>query len=506
MLYCSDRLHARRLASKRPSVGAILTVALSATIGCGPQPVILDTEGLNAAATHEALYYAPAWRSSEASAPPAGPPLGGFWLDVRAPSDELTLGLHNSTQHDHPILRRVAPPEPLPGAASELFASMARIHAPALHDDVGIYWAVPAPDADGRLPEPLRLGGLIRTDRLTPQTQLWIANGATPTGLHWLGASIPLVPGFYHLATVGESITWGNGLPTEDKFPVRVARRIEQVTGLKVIHQFMALSSAPIVPPDNDGICTEPCFRDAPATPTSITLQVDLIEQPDRIDAIIVQGCLNDVGLWTILNTQTTPADLVPLTEWACGDAMYELLDHVQQRLPNAAIVVPGYYPLFSEESGSEDPPLWLDANRLNAGADFAEAVDLLADNCRTFVDVGHEHTQQAIEALNTASTEPPRIAFADPRFSPENATFAPAPWVWGVTKELPYVGDPGLGVAIWPEDPYFVARMWRCIDEADDDLMIGCIFSSLGHPNERGSQAYADAIMTALRDLDALP
>jgi len=74
--------------------------------------------------------------------------------------------------------------------------------------------------------------------------------------------------------------------------------------------------------------------------------------------------------------------------------------------------------------------------------------------------------------------------------FTATNAALASNPWLFGIHADL----------TVSPEDPMAAERHQACdLFETDIFQREGCYRASAGHPNQRGAEAYADAILAAL-------
>ncbi len=111
-----------------------------------------------------------------------------------------------------------------------------------------------------------------------------------------------------------------------------------------------------------------------------------------------------------------------------------------------------------------------------------------------------------AVVAAGAAAPAGPPMLFVDPGFPADNAVFTPDSWLWGLSADSPVAADLSNQLKVFPEDPQFAARLPACFTAAGAELSLECVFASLGHPNKRGSQAYADAIIAGLRSVGVLP
>lgn len=351
-----------------------------------------------------------------------------------------------------------------------------------------------------------RYAVLVPRDLLSAFTRLELYSATAADGTPILGTRLHLVRDFFYLAIIGDSIQWGNGLLELQKMPVLISQVIERETGRKVIRQRYAHSGAKIVPAEGDDVCEVNCVGEVPHAMTSVMAQADQIERPDLLDLVLLDGCINDVGVATILNPMTPEEGLVELTEQFCDQEMGTLLRKVRGLAPQARIVVTGYYQIVSEQSDFEDLGTWAETLGLTTTGEDAEVLAAMVNLSIVFHHASRASLQAAVARVNAETAAAPRIAFADPGFGSENAVFAPQKWLWSLTNENLVLQSLGLELPAIPEDPLQDFRLSECFDEGIVGGIIPCLYASVGHPNARGARAYADAVTRSLRELGVLP
>lgn len=317
---------------------------------------------------------------------------------------------------------------------------------------------------------------------------------------------IELADGFFYLAVLGDSVAWGNGLLDQDKYPARIAALIETATQRRVIRQTLALSGARIVPDPTDGICGISCYRESPAVSTSITAQVDLVEHPELVELVLMDGCINDVSIATIIDPDTTQDELITGSTRFCRDEMAGLIRNVRDRMPQAPIIVTGYFPIISLASDLMGLLAWYQSEDVETSEDLSKFVEGASANSITFADSSRADLAAAVANASAALPPGPPIVFVDPGFTTDNAVFTPDSWLWGVTADRTRAGILASQLTLFPADPQFPSRLPACLRSSGAELSLGCVFASVGHPNVRGAQAYADAIADALRNIGILP
>lgn len=352
------------------------------------------------------------------------------------------------------------------------------------------------------------LAVLLPGNLLSANTRLWAYITLSAEGQPLGGDSLELVGDFFYMAAIGDSVMWGNGLRPEDKFVSLVADTIERDTGRKVITQMWAISGAEIVPAADEAICGIGCFGEAPRTVTSITTQATLIDQPQALDLILVDGCINDVRLETILSPETEPEELSALVDLYCAQAMTDLLEQLRADAPQAYIVVTGYYPIISEDSDLLGFSDYATLNDITAEdtEQLREFVELAARNAAVFDNQSAIALAQVVADRQSEANDQ-HIAFVDPGFTVENAIFTPDSWLWSLTSENSQVQEQiGDFLSLFPEDPLLDVRLEACLgDQVTADAIV-CVYASVGHPNPAGARAYAQGIVEALRNFGIIP
>ncbi|HNQ21474.1 MAG TPA: SGNH/GDSL hydrolase family protein [Phycisphaerae bacterium] len=334
--------------------------------------------------------------------------------------------------------------------------------------------------------------------------EVFAADGADGAPLG--GDRIDLVRDFFYLAVIGDSIQWGNGLREEDKIWARVARVIAEETGRYVVTQVHAQAGAEILPSESDTPCFWNCYGEVPRVTTSVTLQAQLIERPELMDLVLMDGCINDVGVETIIDPLVPLEELTALTEQSCGPDMSTLLRQVRTLAPQAPLVVTGYFPIVGRQSDVFGVRRWADSKDITLGEETETLLQTLVDHSMLFWETAHAGLTQAVAEVNTESAAGPMAAFADPGFTEEHAVFTPDRWLWSLTADGDLAQLFELDLDLFPEDPLFAFRAARCFDDNAVLGLVGCLYASVGHPNPRGAQAYADAVIAQLRVLGVLP
>lgn len=328
--------------------------------------------------------------------------------------------------------------------------------------------------------------------------------GGSPVG----GDRIELARGFYYLTALGDSAMWGNGLREDDKFTSLVAQTIQEATGLRVIRTVSALSGATIVPGPDDRLCTVNCSGEVPTVLTSITLQAQSMAHPESVDLVLLDGCGNDIGLDVILSTEDMTSEIDEAARLYCYAEMANLILRVRATAPDAPIVVTGYFPFVSMESDVSYIFSWAESRGIDLGdpAETEQFATAMVANSDAFHADTTAALRDAVELVSTIGEAGPPILFADAGFGPENATFAADAWLWGFTDDAGIADALDIDLKFVPEDPLLGYRAYACLDADAAHNYLNCVYASAGHPNPTGAQAYARAIIDALRQAGVLP
>ena len=431
---------------------------------------------------------------------------GGFRLTVAtmAPG-ALRARLRDQATGTTQALQRVDPPTPQEqadlGDGPRPFNDQTR---DLLRASQAVFWQDDSAGSGDAMEH--RFSFLIPESARGPFMQVEVFTAAASDGSPQGGDRVELVRGFYYMAVLGDSIAWGNGLLDQDKYPALVAEDIKQATQRKVIRQTLALSGARIVPDPTDGTCGISCYREAPAVSTSITAQVDMVEHPELIELVLMDGCSNDIGIATIIDPDTTQEQLEALSSQFCHDEMAKLLAKVRDRMPQAPIVVTGYYQIISTASDLLGLETWSQSQNVTPPENLNKFIEGASANSATFAEASRTDLQAAVQEAIAARPAGPGIIFVDPGFTPDNAIFTPNTWLWGLTTDNSADANLSPDLNLFPEDSQFATRVSICLNRTDTNTSLACLYASVGHPNKLGGAAYADAITAALRTLGLLP
>lgn len=347
--------------------------------------------------------------------------------------------------------------------------------------------------------------------------RLRVFDAVDAAGLPLQYATIRVVSDFFYMALIGDSVVWGNGLAEEAKFSALVARTIERERGVAVITQRYAHSGATILQGPNEGRCGLDCVGEVPRVNTAIGEQARQIARPELIDLVLMDGCINDVGINNIAEPETDDEELRFFTDLACGEIASGLVRTVRETLPNATIAYVGYYQIIGPESDlfgigtfdvtSDELGIELGEFLEDDLIVLAQQRDELVTQSQIFLSAAHTALQSTIAAADAERADDPPILFVDPQFGEKNAAFAPQRWLWSLTNDNPrFDAFPDIPYDLFPEDDTQGLRLLRCFDEESLYNPVFCLYVSVGHPNRLGAQRYAEQIAARLREVGLLP
>lgn len=287
---------------------------------------------------------------------------------------------------------------------------------------------------------------------------------------------------------------------------------------------------------------------EVPFSYPSISFQIgmtvnDLQKQkvdPANVDLVLLDGGINDLSAINILNPSLVETNLLQgevangpnwvrtKTNELCVTHMQSLLPQVTAQFPNAVVIVTGYYPIVSGQTdliklseyltvlglgGGAGPPAAGIVGGPGAALDYLVGVPaaavpvavalraILADRSQAFATTAFNGltnlVNQANQGLNT-----PQVALAWPSFSDDNAYAAPNSYLFLLEDFLDdeIRGSKGQAPPGDWNTPAGVAyyRAEECTVAHPSDPT--CYAALVGHPNPKGAQAYADAIITKLQ------
>ncbi len=294
----------------------------------------------------------------------------------------------------------------------------------------------------------------------------------------------------YEMVVLGDSILWGQGLLEEQKTSTIVQGRIAEKFGRPVHKRVYAHSGATLIQSGNllnlkDG--------EVPSSFPHIALQVECVPNPGKVDLVLLNGCINDVGAEALFDPTTSPEEIgiEKLCKDKCREPIRSLLTRIGKRFPRASVVVSGYYPFFSDRTPKMTmrfvSQLFLLMAKTKGGPHhWPDSGDHMIRKSTVWHEVSDKMLREAVEESGREESIPGRVVFAPVPFLPENVYGAPGSMLWGIMEH----------------DNVAFSRWWKCLDRPKIPERMRCINASAFHPNPNGAIAYADAILRALESM----
>jgi lysophospholipase L1-like esterase len=345
-----------------------------------------------------------------------------------------------------------------------------------------------------------------------------------------------------HMLVLGDSIMWGQGLSEEEKFSSRVKCWLQEKTNREVKVHVEAHSGAVI----GAVMAAESAARlrftttngEVNLTMPTVNQQLDHAIQFYKEDRsspalILLNGCINDVGLKTLLSASTPLDNLHARTRQSCGEDMYHLLQRVRKSFLQSHVIVTSYYPIVSLQT-DDNAFLRLLVKKLNNQSPEARQMTDKEMRAR-LIALSNEwyetSTASLMEAVAKTNAEavsessPPAVKFVEIQFGPEHVFAAPDTLLWnfmfastnlsGFRKVIVLLS---FGTTAYKANDHVrESRIKSCeqtfkkpegIKEDKDqknarqDLFLICRYASLGHPSQMGALIYTEAIKAQLQQI----
>jgi hypothetical protein len=331
-----------------------------------------------------------------------------------------------------------------------------------------------------------------------------------------------------NMLVLGDSILWGQGLKEEHKAWYQVKVWLQQTAGREVQEKIEAHSGALLVGETAARAIIPEDHEVNSAVPT-ITEQLDdarrFFPDPSRIDLVLVDGCINDVSVFNLLNAGNTIDGISQLANTKCGQPMTELLARTSKSFPNALIIVTGYFPIISEKTPNSlllraiARLLYRQPSTPAAPLKTAQLRDRLVAISQSWYQSSNHALAEAVRQANidlSARQSRQRVHFVEISFSPEYAFAAKETRLWGFDSSFlrKLLAVLTLGkVTLKTDDERRNQRVVSCNDfyrrpqtedkqqRRDRELRrLLCYYASIGHPNRKGAEIYSAGIIEQLK------
>src|SRR5437870_6981153 len=154
----------------------------------------------------------------------------------------------------------------------------------------------------------------------------------------------------FNLLVLGDSILWGQGLKDEHKAWYQVKAWLQQTDGRDVREKIAAHSGALLGSAgETRAGAAVPLDREVNSAVPTVNEELDealrFYTDVSQVDLVLVDGCINDVSVFNLLNAGNTTDGIGQLANNKCGRPMEALLNRTATSFPSAHIIVTGYYP-----------------------------------------------------------------------------------------------------------------------------------------------------------------
>jgi hypothetical protein len=338
---------------------------------------------------------------------------------------------------------------------------------------------------------------------------------------------------------LGDSIMWGQGLLEQQKFWYLTKEWLREQTGKNVVPHLEAHSGATIFwrgdqkyPLDRLTTFNGELNISTPTIEQQVENAVKYYEsssvKPPDVDLILVNGGINDLGAFNLINPFKNKRWIEKKARQYCGEDMFALLEKISAAFRNARIIVTGYYPVVSLETSQEKLCGIINAlvrekiiNRIrrffglgDSRADYCafnsvrqrvrELIAELSILSETWQSQTNIYLRQAVERINknhplTAGGDTRRAVFVAAPFGAKNAYAASETYLWEVEE----------GGKVFSKyksnDNFFALRETVC--ECRHIMLKGfgkdaCYIAGTAHPNIKGAQKYAEAIQREFKEI----
>ena len=325
------------------------------------------------------------------------------------------------------------------------------------------------------------------------------------------------------MLVLGDSISWGQGLKSENKTWHHIKVWLQKSTSRTVVERIEARSGAVIERSsliNNLTSSNQEVNVGLPTLHDQIDNALQFYSDSSQVDLVILSACANDVGTQTLLSASSV-GQIDEMVKAKCGAPMENLLLRTAKVFPSAYVIVTGYYPFFSEQTRNDFILRGLGRRffRTQADSDLTmskrELLESLTLNSKEWYDASNTQIAEAARKVNEEIGQE-RIAFAKIDFPGAYSFGAPQTRLWEFNRSFFRMALLFLsfGKVLLPSnDEVRRLRSAGCNElyeksktEASKErrdrraLRLTCQYASLGHPNREGALLYADSITNILR------
>ena len=336
------------------------------------------------------------------------------------------------------------------------------------------------------------------------------------------------------MLVIGDSIMWGQGLKDDEKFTSRVKCWLQEQTNREVklhmeAHSGAIISGSAAVPPNFTSSDGEVNLV-SPTINEQLDHAAEFYKHNETTPALILMnGCINDVGVKNLLAASTPLEDLRARIRQDCGEKMQTLLRRVRNSFPQAQVMVTSYYPIVSRET-ADNAFLRLLVKELNNQRPEARRMSdrEMRERLITISDEWYKTSTaslaEAVMKTNGPELSSAKVSFVELQFGPEHLFAAPESLLWTFLFASTHVSGfarvivlLSFGTAAYKANDHVLeSRIKSCKEtfkkpkgkedkkqkQDREDLFLTCRYASLGHPNHMGALVYTEAIKGQLLQL----
>ena len=307
----------------------------------------------------------------------------------------------------------------------------------------------------------------------------------------------------FNVAVIGDSIAWGNGLYPIHKYYYQVAQWLHKALNRPICVKIYAHSGAII-----SGLFCKPINPALNHDCPSLATQADSIQNPDKVDLILVSGGINDVGLsldlaakndldiLNLINYKLSPVQIRQSSQ-VIEEPMKKLLINLLSKNNKLHIIVTNYYPIVSSDTSAI---LIYALQLLQKDFSYDQIKAMLKDNSDIFYLYSTKSLDNAVKQADNGAN---RIAFAKVNFLPINCYgTGENSWLWAIKDAFGLIydsqGKVTAGTFITNDEMFEVRLNMINPKDMSRDAIVNRI-NAVAHPNVLGAAEYARAIEYAI-------
>ncbi|MFF4607570.1 PKD domain-containing protein [Streptomyces sp. NPDC001339] len=342
------------------------------------------------------------------------------------------------------------------------------------------------------------------------------------------------------VASVGDSVVWGQGLDHDQKFPYLTGQLLGRETGRGFQHLDYSISGAVLDAPElpagnDDAACLHTTEKQDPDGDGEMEFGEVTQQMPDvfcqlekagaqakaggyGLDLVVINGCINDLDPFFGIGVGITPGseNLPEAVKRECsgigaaaenpakdvpyfsgakvgygGRGMQAAIEKAHSLPGHPKVLVADFYYALSRSSS----PIPVKTCSIPGAAggwltSCKRALGIVRDRYEQYTQLANAAYHQAAADANKASTDGPYAVAADGLFTVDNAVLTRDSKVWNTPVT----------------DPAFPLRTRACPELSKTPAQ--CLSAAVGHPDIEGARQYADAFLLnpSIRDWFRLP